>query len=282
MIYDELRNFLVQSSSPETVEFFDEAIELFDNYDVQDYLDIFESSLLNDTNLTDAEIVDNVKADALSILRYLLTMQGIEVVDEVLPSELSKMAGGLFLLRYYEDQDAINAIIDSEQTSEEALSELLTLTTPLEIERTLSLLDSVQEGFFDGLKERLRDIAKNVEEEVKDVQVQIKKYIAYRKHLGNAAQYGDKFFASLGSIGLPFLTYLGFLQKDNLNQSSGFDVAQMAKDMVGLTLLSEDGHDQSLLIIRKHLSSVVGDVATATKVDIAVSKLLVEFSHAQA
>lgn len=281
MIYDELRNYLVQVSSPETVEFFDDAIELFDNYDVPDYLDTLETTLMEDTQRTDIEIVDRLKTDAQAILRYILTMQGIEVVDEVLPSELNTLAEGLFLLRYYEDQEAIDAIINSEQTTEESVSELLRLTTSLEVEKTLSLLVSVQEGFFVGLKERLRDISQSVQEEIKDVQGLIKKYIGYKKYLGNAVLYGDRFFVHLGSIGLPFATYLSLLQKDHLNQSNGFDVAKLAQDLLGLALLSEDAHDQSLIHVRKHLGSLVADVNTATKIDIAVSKLIVDLSHAQ-
>lgn len=280
VIYDELRNYLVTVSDQETVEFFDSAVELFDAYDVPDYLDTLESILTFDSKRTDTEIVDHLKIDTQSILRYLLTMQGIELIDDILPSEIVILVKGMFDLRYYEDQDNILSIIGSEQTSEEAVAELLQLTTPLAIEKTLSLITQVQDGFFTGLKERLKDLRQSVEDEVKDVQVQIKKYIDYKKHLRNAGIYSDRFFAHLGSIGLPFQSYLKLLQNDNLNQGGEFNVAQLAQDLIGLAFLSEDGHDQPLIQIRKHLSSLIGDVNVATKVDIAVSKLVIGVDNA--
>lgn len=282
MIYDELRYYLVTVSSPETVEFFDAAVELFDDYDVPDYLDVLESVLTLDSTRTDTEIVDHLKIDTQAILRYLLTMQGISIVDEILPSELAVLVKGMFDLRYYEDQSAILSIINSEQTSDEAVAELLSLTTPFEVEKSLSLIETVQEGFFEGLKERLKDISLSIEEEVKDVQVQIKKYIEYKKHVKNISLYPDRFFAQLGSIGLPFQAYLNLLQKDNLNQNNEFNLVQLAQDLVGLAFLSEDGHDQPLIQIRKHLSNLIGDVNIATKLDIAVSKLVIGVDHAQA
>ena len=267
-------------SDPETIEFFDNAVELFDAYDVPDYLDTLESILTFDSKRTDAEIVDHLKIDTQSILRYLLTMQGVELIDGVLPSEIIMLVKGMFDLRYYEDQDSILSIIDSEQTSEEAVSELLQLTTSFSVEKSLSLITQVQDGFFTGLKERLKDIRQSVEDEVKDVQTQIKKYIDYKKHLRNASLYSDKFFVHLGSIGLPFHSYLKLLQNDNLNQSGEFNVAQLAQDLIGLAFLSEDGYDQPLIQIRKHLSTLVGDVNVATKVDIAVSKLVIGVDNA--
>lgn len=280
MIYDELRNYLVTVADPETVDFFDNAVELFDAYDVPDYLDTLESILTFDSKRTDAEIVDHLKIDTQSILRYLLTMQGIALVDELLPSELVVLVKGMMDLRYYEDQNSILSIIDSEQTSEEVVAELLQLTTEFAAEKTLSLLTRVEDGFFTGLKERLKDIKQSVEEEVKDVQLQIKKYIDYKKHLRNAGIYSDRFFAHLGSIGLPFQSYLNLLQNDNLNQTGEFNVAQLAQDLVGLAFLSEDGYDQPLIQIRKHLSNLIGDVNIATKVDIAVSKIVIGVDHA--
>jgi hypothetical protein len=282
MIYPELRNYLTKAASVETVQFFDAAIEILENYQVPEYMDIFDTVIGESTNGDDIATVDKLLVNLRLILNSLLTMQGIELIEEALPSEVNAIAEGLFMLASYEDTLAVHDILESDESTAEKICTLLTLVTPYQVEELMRLVDSVQESFIDDFKARLMKKKEEMIQSAGMVALQIKTYAAFKRHLLNAPIQADQYFQQIGSIGLPFEDYLTLYKNDNDKALSDMTASAIAIDLVSLTCLSSDGCNNALITIRKYLSTLFSDIATATKVDIAVSKLTVEISHAQA
>lgn len=282
MIYSELKNYLTKVSSVETVQFFDDAIDVLDKYEVPNYMDIFENVISDDTNSDDKTILDKLLVNLRTILTYLLTMQGVQLNENVTASQVNEITDGLFMLAHYEDQASISSILDSDESTVEKVCELLTLVTPYQSDALMGMIDSAEDRFTEDFKERLVYKEEEMKEDVQLVGKQIKAYIAFKNHLSNAALYSDKLFQYVGSIGLLFEDYLRLYQLDHDKTLGTMTPEVIAKDLVALSCLSSDGCGNSLITIRKHLSTLFSDISTSTKVDIEVSKLTVEVAHAQA
>lgn len=281
MIYPELKNYLVSISSNETVDLFDNVIEVFDKYNVPDYMTMFELTLGENNDCDSNIILESLLTNVRTILTYLLTMQGIGVNDDTTVSQLLTVVDSLFELPYYEDKDTLNNIMDSDESVIEKVSELLSLVSNMTVEDYLPLICFVDENFISNFKGQLNEVEKGVGD-LQSINVYVNSYIKFKEILlNNTPSYCDKYLMQLSSIGLPFETYLKEYEAERgnyLHDINGNYIDIIAQDLVGLACISSDGFNNQLIIIRQYLSTLYPDIASTTKVDIAVSKLVLQLT----
>jgi hypothetical protein len=282
MIYPELQNYLISISSTDTVDIFDKAIEVFDKYDVPDYMTVFDLILGETNDLGSDRILDHLLTNLRTILTHLLTVQGIGVSEETTTSQLTTIADTLFELPYYEDKAILNRIMDSDSSIYEKVGELFSLLTPLTVEDYLPLIIFVDENFISNFKSQLKETDKEVSN-LQSINEYVNSYIKFKNILlNNEKSYCDKYLMQLSSIGLPFETYLKEYEADKreyLHDINGDYIDTIAQDLVGLACISSDGFNNQLIVIRQYLSTVYPDIASTTKVDIAVSKLVLKLTQ---
>jgi hypothetical protein len=281
MIYSELRNFISMAASLETVAYFDKAIEIFEKYEVPDYMNILEATVGENTSVCDQDMLDQLTLCLSSTLNYLLNMQGIVLTEETLPSMTNAFIEGLFDIAEFEDQDAVLACLDSDETEAEKLCTLISFVTEYEIEQLLASIESVEEGFVIAFKERMQVKTQAIEQSAQDVDKQIKAYIKFKIFMNGAPGYADKYFKQLGSIGLPYEEYIKLYLKDRNNDLEMMSASVVAEELIALTCLSSDGLEAPLVTAKKYLNLLYSDITTITKVDIAITDFIVRMNHAQ-
>lgn len=282
MIYPELQNYLSQISSNETVDLFDNAIKVFDKYDLDDYMNVFDNTISDNSSAAAEIILDFLQSDLKVLLEHLLTIQGVTLNDNASISQTIEIADALFELPYYLDKIILNNIISSDESDLVKFCQLINLLTQFSVEEILSIMGELNEEFINNFKGQIKVVETSVTDEVK-VKKHVDAYIKYRDLiLNNKPNYCDKFFTQVASIGLPYEDYIKQYQIDKneyLHDTDSTFINQIAQDLVGLTTLSCDGIDNPLLVIRKYLSEIYPDINATTKIDIAVSKIVLLYTQ---
>lgn len=130
MIYEELKNYISQVSSPETIALFDNAVDVFEKYSFTDYMDIFDKNFGDAGDNADCTILDNLLATLRTLLTQLTSMQGITLDGETSIDMLITIADTLFELPYYSDKQTLIDILSSDENDNEKVCILLPLMSP--------------------------------------------------------------------------------------------------------------------------------------------------------
>ena len=110
-----------------------------------------------------------------------------------------------------------------------------------------------------------------------------KAYMGFKAVIGNAKIYPDRILSEPAAIGLDYTTYLTLYQADKEgNDLDRKQPDQVGRDLLGMAYLSKDGVENPLVTVRQHLNELFGDINVVTKINLAVTNLTVEVSHAQA
>ncbi len=282
MIYPELQNYLTQISSNETVDLFDRSIIIFDKYNVPDYMNIFDSTINSNSSSGADVILDYLQNDLNLLLNHLLVIQGVTLNDTATVSQTIDIVDALFEIPFYSDKSTLEKIIESDESDAVKFCQLMNLITTFSVEEVLSILDDVNENFIDNFKNQIKAVESDLVDTVK-IKKHAAAYMRYRELiLNNKPSYCDKFFTEAASIGLPYEDYVKqYLldKKDFLDENDSTFINQISQDLVGLTALSCDGIDNPLPIIRKYLSEIFQDISATTKIDIAVSKIVLLYTQ---
>jgi len=281
MIYPELKNYIMQVSSPETVDLFDSAVVIFDKYDVSSYMDLFDDTMGTYSGSGDTTIMDLLLDNLVTMIVKIINIQGVELNENVITSQLIDIADGLFELPYYDDKVALLDILSTDEPDEVKFCTLMAMVTPYDVDNLLSMLDKLNPEFIENFKSQIKTVDPTVR--AVDIQKHIDAYSKFKERvIGNKSHYCDKYFMLGSNIGLPYADYIKQYQLDKIEYLHDTDskyVSQIAEDLVGLTTLSNDGIDNPLLVIRKYLSEVYPDINVTTKVDIAVSKIVMIYTR---
>lgn len=278
LTYSELRNYIIQARPDDTIDLFDAAIRVFENYEVPGYMEIYDRTLGESTQLEEGELIPLLIEDTRLILMQLLQLQGIQVHDELRLSTLIELTDATDRLPDYEDRAALSAVLTLEESAEERYAQLIALVSSLRTEEVLSLLLEVDENMLTRFQQQLTETteAAPVDETLQAI---LQTYRRYKTRiLKDQTAYADRYLAQQSTIGLPFSLYLNLYQKDQgLSAETTAETRQQtAIDLLGLACLSEDGWSNPLITLRQHLSTLYADLDTVTQLDIALSKLITE------
>lgn len=280
MHYAELRNYLTLSTDQDTVDIFDDAIDVIERYDIPDYMDLFDQVYGEASYLSDVEVVDGFKNTLSSILSTIISQHGIELKDDVLISEKIAISLGLYRLNDYEDRSSMLLILETEQSPQETLSELLSLVSEYAIEKILSLLESVSPFFISNLRSIIVTPETNKLEPVEETRQQIEDYSKFKNKFGQPILWSDKYFSHVEAIGLPYSVYMNIYVNEKQESFTELQLPLIAKDIVSIACLSEETVSKAKEIVQEYSDRIYSDLNLITKLDMAVTKTLMEFHRA--
>ena len=280
MHYAELRNYLTLSTDQDTVDIFDDAIDVIERYDIPDYMDLFDQVYGEASYLSDVEVVDGFKNTLSSILSTIISQHGIELKDDVLISEKIAISLGLYRLNDYEDRSSMLLILETEQSPQETLSELLSLVSEYAIEKILSLLESVSPFVISNLRNIIVTPETNKLEPVEETRQQIEDYSKFKNKFGQHILWSDKYFSHVEAIGLPYSVYMNIYVNEKQESFTELQLPLIAKDIVSIACLSEETVSKAKEIVQEYSDRIYSDLNLITKLDMAVTKTLMEFHRA--
>jgi hypothetical protein len=295
MIYDELKNLISITRSDNTVEIFDNAVLLFEAMGEDNYMQIFEATMGASPNLSDDELIGELIVDLHVIVDNLFMIQGIKLIDDTLISDKIKIARGLLSIFDYSDKAAIARILETDLNPEEIIAEILPLVCDIQTEEAFSLLAEVNEAVPGRLKALIIPQPDIEQEDPYGAAIQriIASYGQFKeKILESKSFYTDRFLNSMDTIGLDYDTYLNELLKhkpfqdllsymDAAPKTGSVDVFDsVSKYLIGISILSIDGHDNYINTIKHHLTDITNNVSSLTRLESAISDNLIKLSRA--
>lgn len=284
MIYSELKNYLTQVTSTEKVALMDRVIEVLDIFADDEYMNIFDSNIGENEGLGNDAVVDNVFDVAKLLLESLLQSRGIVLVEDATLSDKIDMLVGISRLLNWEDKDTLLMIVENDGSPVEKFSELIAVVNNSSIDHVLSKIEDFNDDLVRRFKEDYLD-AKQNELVAPDENFQnIEDYKKIKRAFGDAPNWADHILRSPGSIGVPFSLYLRMYLLENAryftSELSPTLIKVLAVDLLYLCALSEEGLAHASKTIRAHMSEIMTDINNATKLDIAISQLVVEVNRA--
>ncbi len=272
---DILRTHLSETATQELCLALENAHDGFDRIGLDTYEQGFEEILLmkdeTDADSTTAYIVDLTRKMQVDILQQHGIVFNTDVSVEILAIAIHSILD----LQNYDPVDDITNVLEMSGTSNELLAELLSLTSAVEVDQWLVYLDSVN----DFLLAQLKELVSNTP--VSDEDTGLTDQHAHHLDLFKRFQH----FASDPTVrimriihdgmdvGLPFDTYLSKLGPD----LESLPVQAIAEELLATAFLSSDAFNTPQLSIKQILEKYIHNLETVTKVDIAVSNLILRF-----
>lgn len=288
MIYEELSNYLAQVTSPETVAYFDSCVELFDNFNVEGYMDTLDMVFGDASQISDTNVVDQLKVATRQLLNELLQDHGVILIEDALDSERLELARGLYLIQITQQNQDILMILESEHSAGECFAELMQLVTPIHFTHTLSLIESIDNAFIDKAKTFFGELSEMTIVPVEHTHQQFLDYDKYKKMVG-IELWTDQFFNHVDVVGMPYVVYLRSYinhHTDLLTFEEGVrdigpnaKIQAIAKDAVAMACLSEETVAKAKVVIEEHVDDLFTEPQHATQFVMQVTQLLLEFNR---
>lgn len=284
MLYSELRNYLVQATSVETVDLFDRGIEILEKFEIEELMDAYEFALGEATSLGEVAVIDALHLTFTTQLDDLLVEHGVYLKEDTLTQIRITLLEGLWRLTQHDEPEHLLGILDAAQSPDEAFCELMAFVTTESEDNILSFLERADLSLISALRSLVLKQSETIEI-AKDIAKQIKDYAIFKSAVSQQVSYSDRFFKSPASIGLPYLVYVNayvadlHLETADTKTNTQQVVLSAARDLLGLCVLSEETSDSALAVIREHLELIYTDINLVTKLDIALLSLITEFNN---
>lgn len=279
MIYDELRNYLNLTTDEDTVALFDSAVEVFDSFGVENYMDVFDATMGDNTELGENFVVDGLRGAMASYVNSILKEHGIVATEMATISQRIELCKGLLLLSQYEEKNVVRLILEGNESAHETVAELLSLTTSFKTDMGMSLMESVE----DSLMEKLKVVFNEDEYEIvpgEDVSVYTNAFLKLKnKHA--RVLWAERFLDHPDVIGLSFSTYfkafmseMGHLFNEQMDKEA---VEAIALEMVGATALSEATIEKCSETLKDYTDEMFANIEHITQFDMAVRNILINY-----
>ena len=286
MIYEELRNYLMQAAGHETVEIFDNGIQVLEQFEIPEYMNIFDQVFGIASMYSDVEAVDGFTNVLNTFMETLLTEFGIKVNDATLLSNKILICDGIYRLGLFEDKPTMLLILEIEQTPEETFAELLETVTTLKTDNILPMLETVDISVISNLKRIIIEPQRERLQLVEENKKQAKDYQDFKNKFNISLLWADKFFKIPESIGIKFEVYLNvFLiqETESLNLTSennvkhilDLKIKQVADDFIGMACLSEETVNQLPTLSKEYVEFIFSDLNLVSGLQIAINDRMV-------
>lgn len=243
MHYDEVRTLVREVTKDETVEILDKAVEVMEMYEANGYMLVYETAIGEVTESDGQSCIDRIKSDTYVMIDELLNMQGIVTKEDCLLSDIVELARATFESVYYEDKDALKAIVMASEDSLDTYVEITSLSCVLDKERIFEMVEKVNEDYATNFLYILNEDKEESEDRMKDILSTVE---SYKKFLDS---YPDDYFANqyivgVSTIGLESTFYINQYKKcsEYLSAQNKESIEKAAKELFLFRLLCSDKH----------------------------------------
>lgn len=284
MIYEQIRNYLVQSASPELVQQFDDANELFEALDFDAHLDRFDQVIGETSGMGDDALIQGLISALDEMLHALLAAHGIEMVEQAITKDLVFVLKNLVALTTWEDRDTVRRVLESEGNAEEKLAELLALYSADNTERILLILESVNPSLLLTLRGVVGEEDEVCNTDYSELVTLIQQYESAKRVFSIPSCFLDRMTHSAGALGLPFRTYFErFLQAAHPylgDEPSDNMIRSFAQELVLCGILSAEGIAKTRDKVGEYMNEIYSDLKYSTKLDMSIMDSIIKVQRA--
>lgn len=287
MIYAEIQNLLVNTTTPEVVSLFDRAAKVFEDLNFEDWLDVLANVVGDLSDEGDSEVVDIMRLRVNEMLDSILMMHGVVLTSEATLGDRLAIAEALSRVSGYDDKSSLLLEVESNTSAPEVLAGVVALLSDMRVEATLAVVEDVSDGF----KARLREIIEGQEsEQLEEIAIlgdQIRAYEKYKIVFANDVRWCDRFAQFPQAFGLPFDAYVKYYLaqqvENDLVDSADTQMAwrRICINLIGIGCLSAEGVVKTADNAKRYLEQICTDLGQVTQMYAKLTNLLLEFNRAQ-
>lgn len=274
----EIDTFLCLTVTPEVRAILHKATTVFNTFELPDHEDSILDLIYSTVDQEEQTVAVQVIAEFRSKIEYILGLHDITMLDSAPLELLIDLCMGLKAIDDYLDMDSVIDICDGEELSMERFADIMALVTPYTADEITLHVDVINEGLI----EKIRNLVQQAPEEA-SAGVSPEMIAAINKYRLQIApdelSYQVMLDASL-PLGMPFKTYLDFYSNTNKNidLSDALHLKQFVMDLIGLVLISSDGHANPIMMVQQTLGTFTSDISISMRADILAKRILQQFT----
>lgn len=276
-----VRNYIALVKRDHSVQWFDDAIKVFENYAYSDHLQVYDEAINSFPHSTDESRAGYILDQTKEMLIGILQQQGITVKHDIYLTDVTELAAGVRALQDYQPEEDFIQILCIDQSAKESLMACLCHTTKYHVFKLQELIDTVDTSTIDALKAILR------EKQVVNLHMFTPEHAAVWRRWREFSQLSEEDWISQFCqfsevMGLPFQSYLTLYKaqcSDRLQLESQEQVDLVAKDMLSMAYLSGDSYTTPLVPLKATVQKLHLDMKQQLALDMRITNLSVEFNQ---
>jgi len=270
---DVMVQYLNTATTPELRDTIVDAHQAFDLIGLDEYEGSFEELLLMSDSADIGDLMDRVIELTKAYQTTLLKEHEIVLVDSASLETHTTFIMGILGIQDYNNKAELLKTTLLPLSSNEILAELIALIMTKNADELLINIDTVSDSCIGSIKDMLQEEEASISEAEQDViNARIHTFKKYMEYVGSTLKIATMITNGLRA-GFPFVTYLNIFGRD----LEELKADEIAKELVGMAILSSDGSNNPISVIKENIDDYIADVDKATKVDIKVSQILMEF-----
>lgn len=272
---DILDDYLSGATTPELKESIRHAHELFDVYGLDTYEKDFEEILMTGDNTDTGYTVDAIYNLTRSIQFRILEEHQLVIDEDAAPSVLNIFLEALKKIPDYDDPDTLYGILATPVDAMELISECVGLVTGHSV-------DWLHTKVMNCGEQLLQEIVRNLDQRhfaTSDEEVVLKRELVQRYQrfimIAEIKKLKIAYLLEHGlDVGHKVMVYLNLMGHDFEEMEASY----IANELVAACLISSDASDNPRAAVTAHLEKFVSDMNVITKVDLAVSDILLKLA----
>ena len=272
---DILNDYLNGAVTSELKIAIEDAHAVFERIELPNYENGFEELLMTDDTVSLGDTPIHITNLTIAFLRQILFQHGITTVEGTDIVTLTKLARAMLDIQDYDNPTEITRTASTYGSPEEILAEIIALVTEHNADEILIHLETVSQMTITRIIEVM---GQHSEDEESDEDITLRRqrvelFVRLQNYLMKPIIHTSLMLSEGLDVGLPFLIYADRIGRD----FESMPVETVSHELVAMALISADGMTNPAAIIKQNIERFISSLDKVTKVDIAVSDLLIGF-----
>jgi hypothetical protein len=265
--------FISQQFTPEAVEDFKRAFELFNAFNSLDD-DEKLIDILTDSNLTSIDQKDAIYKAVNDSADKILSAHTIRTYDDVSLAVKNEMMSALFLVQHLEDSKPFQIALESPENDDEILAFIISELSTLDKLDVMSAIADFRPSVLKQLKAYL------LSKETEDTTPVVDKYIKTLKEFKAFSKKDDLIGLQLTESGMllgqRLETYAGYISNIEVR-----DLDTLSYHILSLLYMTPEGINSPILAYRRSSHVLFDDLAVVSNVENKLASLVANFNEYQ-
>lgn len=266
---DLLSEYLNVAATPEDKVVIGNAMEVLEQIGHEDIEYVIEELLNTDDEVDAGATLQSIQDLVMSHLHLVMRLNGVTMDQSTNMRMMTAAVRGVMDLNDHEDRKSLIDVTDDRAPVREVYCELLAMVTQYPVDEWMVLVEEVQDGIINRLRE-LEDsdaIEDDGELDVRRERIHaFRQYDIYLTPFGGAPKLLSNMLRSGLDVALPFILYA----KSIPIQLEQLKPAEIARELFGMAIVSNDGYTNPYDTIKSNIEEFVSspDVITRTMIEV--------------
>lgn len=271
---DLIITYITSSYNPDMQSVLIDALKILDQVEYIDHLDKLNELIMSEQIIHDIDINLGVIGLIQEAINVVLKMHTISCNSDTTLSVRVDILNALIEVQSLLDYRPLLNYLRSDASDDDKLIEVIQATTMLTEIQICDAISDYDSKILLHLTELLekREETNELSITPEDIELQaslIKKLHVFSESLNDYTMLGNALIQAGFMIGKPIANYMPFVKE----YWSQFPTDTIAKQIMSLILISQEGLDNPLMVFRKHSTAFTSDPSYILKLDTEISNL---------